>query len=164
MQSVIWLVLCAVVAVMPIVVMICRSRLHLRRLRLRVQKFYASRLFDDMLPLVRLVQRYSVETVTVDKTGVTVRLLYPAGNETSFLMRANGYPYLTPERQEALRAVLEECVPKLADKTRYCLTRQRDKLVNGDVEYHYSYIISNAYKMRLARAPYYDGSLQARLW
>ena len=43
-------------------------------------------------------------------------------------------------------------------------SRQRIRLFNGQVEYAYRYTISNAYKARLSRAPYYDGTLQPRSW
>ena len=68
------------------------------------------------------------------------------------------------EQQEALRAVLEECLPKIRDSQLYHLSRQRVRLLNGQVEYVYRYTISNAYKARLSRAPYYDGTLQPRSW
>lgn len=163
-QSVVWLVVCLAVIAGSILALAWRSCVKARQLQLRVQKLYSSQIFDDMLPLLKAAKKHLVEQVLVDKTGVVIRLLYPVGNEMAFLMRANGYQYLTNEQQEAMRAVWEECVPKLADRNRYYLNRKRVKLINGDVEYHYSYIMLNAYKNKLVRAPYYDGTLQARLW
>ena len=46
----------------------------------------------------------------------------------------------------------------------YAISRQRIRLLNGQTEYAYRYTISNAYKARLSRAPYYDGTLQPRSW
>ena len=141
-----------------------RDRRQQKRLRLRVQKLYASQLFEDMLPLLQACRKRQLEQVIVDKTGVVMRYLHFAGSESAFLMRPNGYRYLSPGQQEALRSVLEDCLPKLRDSQLYHVSRQRIRLLNGQVEYAYRYTITNAYKARLARAPYYDGTLQARSW
>ena len=53
---------------------------------------------------------------------------------------------------------------RIRDSQLYHLSRQRIRLLNGQVEYAYRYTISNAYKARLSRAPYYDGTLQPRSW
>ena len=141
-----------------------RDRRQQKRLRLRVQKLYASQLFEDMLPLLQACRKRQLEQVIVDKTGVVMRYLHFAGSESAFLMRPNGYRYLSPGQQEALRSVLEDCLPKLRDSQLYHLSRQRIRLLNGQVEYAYRYTITNAYKARLSRAPYYDGTLQPRSW
>ena len=133
------------------------------RLRLRVQKFYASVLFEDMAPFLKAARLSRIEQLTVDKTGIILRRL---GQETdsAFLMRPNGYAYLSQEQQEALRAVLEECLPKLRDNRRYHVSRRRVRLLNGTVEYGYRYTMRNDYKAALNRAAYYEGSLKARSW
>lgn len=141
-----------------------RDRRQQKRLRLRVQKLYASQLFEDMLPLLQACRKRQLEQVIVDKTGVVMRYLHFTGSESAFLMRPNGYRYLSPGQQEALRSVLEDCLPKLRDSQLYHLSRQHIRLLNGQVEYAYRYTITNAYKARLSRAPYYDGTLQTRSW
>lgn len=141
-----------------------RDRRQQKQLRLRVQKLYASQLFEDMLPLLQACRKRQLEQVIVDKTGVVMRYLHFAGSESAFLMRPNCYRYLSPGQQEALRSVLEDCLPKLRDSQLYHLSRQRIRLLNGQVEYAYRYTITNAYKARLSRAPYYDGTLQTRSW
>lgn len=143
---------------------ILRERREEKRLRLRIKKLYTSQLFEDMLPLLQMSRKRSIEQLVVDKTGVVIRYLHSSSGESAFLMRPNGYRYLAPEQQEALRAVLEECLPRLRDCGMYHLTRQRIRLLNGQIEYAYRYTISNAYKARLSRAPYYDGTLQPRSW
>lgn len=139
-----------------------REHIHEKKLRLRVEKLYASQMFEDMLPLVHCARRRQVEQLAVDKTGVVLRFLHEG--ETAFLMRPNGYNYLSVEQQEAMRAVWEECVPQLRDQSKYHVLRRRITLLNGEVEYAYQYTISIAYKNRLSRASYYDGSLQPRSW
>lgn len=114
--------------------------------------------------MLKAARRHSVERVTVDKTGVVLRYFQPRSMETAFLMRPSGYAYLTPEQQEAMRVVLEECLPSLRDQQKYRLSRQRVRLLNGDIEYVYHYTISNAYKAELSRAAYYDPALQTRSW
>lgn len=141
-----------------------RERREEKRLRMRVKKLYASQLFEDMLPLLQMSRKRSIEQLIVDKTGVVIRYLNCNSGESAFLMWPNGYRYLSPEQQEAMRAVLEECLPRLRDSGMYHLTRQRIRLLNGQTEYAYRYTISNAYKARLSRAPYYDGTLQPRSW
>ena len=81
-----------------------RDRRQQKRLRLRVQKLYASQLFEDMLPLLQACRKRQLEQVIVDKTGVVMRYLHFAGSESAFLMRPNGYRYLSPGQQEALRS------------------------------------------------------------
>ena len=146
------------------VALMVRDRRQQKLLRLRIQKLYASQLFEDMLPLLQICRKRQLEQVIVDKTGVVMRYLHSVGGESAFLMRPNGYRYLSPDQQEALRAVLEECLPKIRDSELYHLSRQRIRLLNGQVEYAYRYTITNAYKARLTRAPYYDGTLQPRSW
>lgn len=156
--------LLAAVFVGAVVVSLYQEHRHQKKLRLHVQKLYASQLFEDMMPMLKAARRHSVEQVTVDKTGVMLRYFQPHSMETAFLMRPNGYAYLTPEQQEAMRVILEECLPALRDQQKYRLSRRRIRLVNGDTEYEYRYTINNAYKATLVRAPYYDGSLQIRSW
>jgi len=148
-----------------VIVYFYQEHIREKKLRLRVQKLYASQLFEDMMPMIRLARRRPIERLTVDKTGVVLRYLHSADPETAFLMRPNGYRYLTVEQQEAMRAMLEECIPKICDEGNYRVSRKRNVLLNGDVEYSYHYTISNAYKARLARASYYDGTLRStRSW
>ena len=157
-------VLAVAVLVGAAIARLVRDRRQQQRLRLRIKKLYASQLFEDMLPLLQACRKRPLEQLIVDKTGVVMRYLHFAGGESAFLMRPNGYRYLSPDQQEALRAVLEECLPKIRDSQLYHLSRQRIRLLNGQVEYAYRYTISNAYKARLSRAPYYGGTLQPRSW
>lgn len=147
-----------------VIVLVYKQYAHARRLKLLVRKLYSTRLFDELAPLLRMAKRQPLEQITVDKTGIRIRLLYQAGSEFSFLMAERGYSYLSDERQEAMRVLLEQCVPKLADRKRYYVACRRERLINGDVEHSYSYTMKTAYKNKLVRAPYYDGSLKARLW
>ena len=43
-----------------------RDRQQQKRLRLRVQKLYASQLFEDMLPLLQACRKRSLEQLIVD--------------------------------------------------------------------------------------------------
>lgn len=139
-------VLAVAVLVGAAIALLVRDRRRQQRLRLRIKKLYASQLFEDMLPLLQACRKRPLEQLIVDKTGVVMRYLHFAGGESAFLMRPNGYRYLSPDQQEALRAVLEECLPKIRDSQLYHLSRQRIRLLNGQVEYAYRYTISNAYK------------------
>ena len=163
-MQMILLVLLAALLAGVVVVYFYQEHIREQRLQLRVQKLYASQLFEDMIPMLRYARRHAVEQLSVDKTGVVLRFLHSEDAETAFLMRANGYAYLTVEQQEAMRSVLEECLPKLREKEKYHVTRRRVVLLNGSTEYTYQYTISNEYKARLTRAPYYDGTLQPRSW
>lgn len=136
-----------------------RSRRH----KLRVQKLYASPIFQEMLPVLTMAKKRPLEQVTIDKTGVRFAYMTPVGSWDVFDMKENGFAYLTFEQQEAMRTLLEECLPKLADIKRYRSSSRRVRLVNGDVEYEFRYVMQNSYKAMLARAPYYDSSLQTRL-
>ena len=162
MSIVLPIVLAALLA-SAVIVYFYQEHIREKKLRLRVQKLYASQLFEDMTPMIRFAKRHPIEQLMVDKTGVVLRFLHAEEQETAFLMRPNGYSYLSVEQQEAMRTVLEECIPKICDEGNYHVSRKRIVLLNGEVEYAYHYTISNSYKARLARASYYDGSLQ-RSW
>ncbi len=159
MQTVLPILLAASLAGL-VVAYFYQEHIREKKLQLRVQKLYASQLFEDMIPMLQFARRHTVEQLVVDKTGVVLRYLHAEGAETAFLMRPNGYAYLTVEQQEAMRSVLEECLPKLRETEKYHVTRKRNVLLNGSVEYAYQYTIDNRYKSRLTRAPYYDGTLQ----
>ena len=163
MQTVLPVLLAAMLAGV-VVAYFYQEHLREKKLQLRVQKLYASQLFEDMIPMLQFARHNAIEQLVVDKTGVVLRYLHSEGAETAFLMRANGYAYLTVEQQEAMRSVLEECLPKLRDKEKYHVIRKRVVLLNGTTEYAYQYTISNSYKARLTRAPYYDGTLQQQSW
>lgn len=163
MQILLPVVLAALLA-SAVILYFYREHVREKKLRLRVQKLYASQLFEDMIPMLRSAKHRPVEQIMVDKTGVSVRYLQPDSQETAFLLRPNGYRYFTPEQQEAMRTVLEECIPKLSETEKYHVIRKRVTLLNGDIEYAYQYLITNSYKARLNRAAYYDGSLQPRSW
>ena len=163
MQIVLPVLLAAMLAGL-VVAYFYQEHIREKKLKLRVQKLYASQLFEDMIPMLRFARHHAIEQLSVDKTGVVLRYLHSEGAETAFLMRPNGYAYLTVEQQEAMRSVLEECLPKLRDKEKYHVIRKRITLLNGTTEYTYQYTISNDYKARLTRAPYYDGSLQQQSW
>ena len=163
MQTVLPVLLAAMLAGV-VVAYFYQEHLREKKLQLRVQKLYASQLFEDMIPMLQFARHNAIEQLVVDKTGVVLRYLHSEGAETAFLMRPNGYAYLTVEQQEAMRSVLEECLPKLREKEKYHVTRKRNVLLNGSVEYAFHYTIDNAYKALLNRAPYYDGTLQPHSW
>ena len=117
-----------------------------------------------MKPILLRAQRFSVESLTIDKTGFTFRFLSPVGYETHFRMADYGYPNLTLEKQETLLLLLEEYMPKLTMHDSYSFRAKRTRLLDGHVEYQYRYIIQIDYKNLLTRAPYYDGSLQSQVW
>ncbi|HNW85777.1 MAG TPA: hypothetical protein PLP25_01865 [Candidatus Limiplasma sp.] len=157
-------ILIALLGIATVVYLIVADRRRMRVQRLRVKKLYASPMFEAMKPLLQRAQKYSVESLTIDKTGFTFRFLFPFGYEMRFTMADYGYPNLTNEKQEALLLLLEEFVPKFTTRDRYSFRSVRTKLLDGHVEYQYKYIIRIDYKNLLTRAPYYDGSLQSQLW
>lgn len=159
MQTILPVLFAAMLASL-VVVYFYREHIREKKLQLRVQKLYASQLFEDMIPMLRFARHHSIEQLSVDKTGVVLRYLHAEGAETAFLLRPNGYNYLTVEQQEAMRSVLEECLPKLRETDKYHVSRKRVVLLNGTVEYTYQYTISSSYKSMLTRAPYYDGTMQ----
>ena len=132
----------------------------LQLLRLRVKKLYASPLFAELIPILKFAQRRPLEQLIIDKTGIAIRFLEPVGSESYFSLREQGYPMLTPEKQEALLVLLEEFLPQLTDRHRYILRKKHRRLVNGRRETYYCYVIMNQYKMMLVRAPRYNGSLK----
>ena len=131
-----------------------RSRL----LCLRVKKLHASPMFAALAPMLKNAQNRPIEQLTVDKTGVVIRFLHPAGSEVRFRLRDLGYGYLSQEKQEALVVLLEQFLPRVADVHRYSFKKKRTLLLNGHYESYYQYTILNSYKTSLVRAPYYDGS------
>ena len=114
MHNILPIVLTALLAGV-VVIYFYQEHVREKKLQIRVKKLYASQLFEDMIPMLRAVKHHSVEQLMLDKKGVSVRYLHADSPETAFLMRPNGYDYLTPEQQEAMRVMLEECLPKLTD-------------------------------------------------
>ena len=154
----------ALIGIATVVYLMVADRRRVRVQRLRVKKMYASPMFEAMKPMLQRAQKYSIESLTIDKTGFTLRFLCPFGYEIRFSMADYGYPNLTNDKQEALLLLLEEFVPKLTTRDCYFFRTIRNQLLDGHVEYQYRYIIRIDYKNLLARAPYYDGSLQSQLW
>jgi hypothetical protein len=154
----------AFIGVIFLIYLMMADRKRVRLQRMRVKKLYSSPLFIAMRPILRQAQKYSIESMVIDKTGFVIRFLFPLGYETRFDFLENGYPNLTVEKQEALLLLIEEVVPKLAAHDCYSFRSVRTKLLNGSVEYQYKYIMKIDYKNLLIRAPYYDGSLQGQLW
>ena len=147
-----------------LVALVLDERKRMQMQRVRVKNLSSSALFESMKPLLLRAQRLSVESLTIDKTGLTFRFLSPVGYEAHFHMTDYGYPNLTLDKQEALLLLLEEFVPKLTTHSYYAFRSKRTKLLDGHVEYQYRYIIQTDYKNLLTRAPYYDGSLQSQVW
>ena len=156
--------LIAFIGISVVIYLMIADRKRMRLLRLRVKKLHASPMFEAMRPMLERARRYSIESVTIEKTGFVLRFLFPYGYEARFDMADYGYPNLTLEKQEALLVLLEEFVPKLTTHDCYSFRATRKKLLDGHVEYQYKYIIQIDYKNMLTRAPYYDGSLQSQLW
>lgn len=154
----------ALIGIALVVCLVQDDRKRMRMQRLRVKKLYASSMFEAMKPILLRAQRFSVESLTIDKTGFTFRFLSPVGYETHFRMADYGYPNLTLEKQETLLLLLEEYMPKLTMHDSYSFRAKRTRLLDGHVEYQYRYIIQIDYKNLLTRAPYYDGSLQSQVW
>ena len=136
----------------------CLWREHVRaeKLRLLAIKMHASPMFAQLSPMLKNAQSRPIEQLWVDKTGVIVRYIYPAGSETRFILRDHGYAPLSEEKQRALLTLLEEFLPLIADSHRYALKKKRFLLINGRFETYYHYNIHHAYKATLMRAPQYQ--------
>ena len=156
--------LIAFIGMIVVVYLMFADRRRARMQRLKVKKLYSSPRFEVMRPMLRQAQKYSIESLTIDKTGFTIRFLFPFGHETKFCVTDHGYPNLTIDRQETLLMLLEEVVPKLTASDCYSFRSVRNRLLDGRVEYQYKYLIQIDYKNMLIRAPYYNGSLQSQLW
>jgi len=140
-----------------------RQHHRTRMQQLRVRKLYASPVFEALYPMLRGARRHVPERVTVDKTGVIFYYLTPAGSSNAFLMKEHGFAYLTPEQQEAMLVVLEECLPTLRENDHYHFRKKSQRLLNGCQDFSYSYTMSNSYKITLARSTYYDPRMEAKL-
>lgn len=154
MRREVWLILLAAALLAYLIVLICREARAVRRHKLRVRKLYASPVFEAMLPFLSTARRRRLEQARVDKTGVLFTYLTPPGSSSAFLMKKQGFAYLTPEQQNAMRTLLEECLPYLQDRSMYRVSRRVYRLVNGEKEYSYRYVIQNDYKAMLARSRY----------
>ena len=128
-----------------------QTRLHRRRVRM----LYASPVMDELQHGLRFAKKHAAELITVDKNGVYLRFLSPGYGEYFYLMEEHGFAQLTPQQQSAMRTVLEERLPHLAEKSHYRLTRKTIQLPNGKIEYAFSYTMTNSYKEQLTRAPHY---------
>jgi len=133
-----------------------RERMRLRKIALLARKMHASPMFAELSPLLKSAQYRAIEMLMVDKTGVMIRYVHPAGSEARFLMREHGFPALSEEKRQALLCILEEFLPLIADTHRYALHKKHILLLNSRFESYYLYTIRNAYKATLFRAPQYS--------
>lgn len=107
MTPVILEVILGILLLVYLVAALVREIRRLQRQRMRVRKLYASPVFQDMLPMLEHARKRHLEQVRVDKTGVLITYLFPAGSNSAFLMKPHGYAYLTEEQQDAMRTLLE---------------------------------------------------------
>ena len=133
-----------------------RERVRMHKITLLAQKMHASPMFAELSPLLKSAQHRAIELLTVDKTGVIIRYIHPAGSESRFLVRDYGFPALSEEKQRALLYILEQFLPLIADTHRYTLRKKRILLLNGRFETYHQYTILNAYKTTLTRASQYS--------
>ena len=103
MTPVILEVILGILLLVYLVAALVREIRRLQRQRMRVRKLYASPVFQDMLPMLEHARKRHLEQVRVDKTGVLITYLFPAGSNSAFLMKPHGYAYLTEEQQDAMR-------------------------------------------------------------
>ncbi len=158
-------IIASAILIVLLIMIIGKELKRERRLKLLVRKLYSTELFDELAPILRVIKRQPIEQISVDKRGIKIRLLRNAGSDLGFSFVERGYGFMCRERQEAVRVMLEQCLPKLADRKLYHLTCKRERLINGDVDYIFCYTMKSAYKNKLVRAPYYDGTLsRARGW
>jgi len=150
------------IALVVYLMIVDRRRIYLQRLK--VKKMYASPMFEAMRTMLKQAQKYSIESLAIDKTGFTIHFLFPFGYQTRFNVADFGYPNLTLDKQETMLLLLEDLLPKLTANGCYSFRSIRNRLLDGHVEYQYKYLIQIDYKNMLTRAPYYNGSLQSQLW
>ena len=131
-----------------------------RMLKLHVRKMNASPMFAEMVPLLKRMQHESIEQLIIDKKGLTIRHLQPAGRETYFSVYAHGYPPLGQESRKVLLVLLEEFLPIIANRNYYSFKKKNRYLLNGKCESYYAYIICNPYKATLVRPPLLREGLQ----
>lgn len=156
-------ILAATIFLIILLVQLIKQYRYTRMVQLRMRKLYASPVYEALRPMLKAARHRQLERISIDKTGVLFQYMIPSGSRSAFLMKNYGFAYLTPEQQDAMRALLEQCLPNLGDRTCYQLNKKKHRLVNGDVEYSYSYVMANSYKITLTRANYYDPELTARL-
>ena len=129
--------------------------------RLRAQKMYASPMFQELLPILKSFRKVPFEQLQVDRFGLYIRLIQPGGQEIRFRFGEHGASTFSLEKQEALLALVESSLPKIADSNRYRLYKKRRRMLNGKFEYIFTYVVDTDYKIAINRAPYYDGTMQA---
>ena len=105
-----------------------------------------------MTPFLSAAQKMPIEQLLIDKTGISIRLFGGTSQETAFVLRSWGYSYFTEDQQEAMRLVLEQELPQLAEREKYNAALKPVRLLNGDREYVFSYTLTAKYKSQLFRA------------
>ena len=75
MQTILPVLLAAMLAGI-VVAYFYQEHLREKKLQLRVQKLYASQLFEDMIPMLQFARHNAIEQLVVDKTGVVLRYLH----------------------------------------------------------------------------------------
>ncbi|MBE5802389.1 MAG: hypothetical protein E7319_08910 [Clostridiales bacterium] len=151
----VWAMVVSIILAATLIGFLISEHRQARKHQRRVRKMYASAVLDALKPMLIYAQKHVVESASVDKTGVVFRYLSPNGGESVFRMKDYGFPNMSDKQQDAMRTILEEQLPDLADQKRYRLTRHNIRLLDGSLEYAYTYSMSRAYKQVHARSSYY---------
>ena len=80
----------AMIGIAAVVYLMVVDRRRMRVQRLRVKKLHASPMFEAMKPLIQRAQKYSIESLSIDKTGFTLRFLFPFGLLVFWVSRRSG--------------------------------------------------------------------------
>lgn len=97
------LILLAVVALMVIVLRLEREQ---RRQREAVRQVRESKLYAHVYPLLRKYEHESIEQVMLDRSGLYIRLFYPAGRMLTYRFEMHGLHPIPEDRLYPLAQAL----------------------------------------------------------
>ncbi len=116
------LILLAVVALMVIVLRLEREQ---RRQREAVRQVRESKLYAHVYPLLRKYEHESIEQVMLDRSGLYIRLFYPAGRMLTYRFEMHGLHPIPEDRLYPLAQALGVDLKDLSKSAQVRLQRLR---------------------------------------
>lgn len=145
------LILLAVVALMVIVLRLEREQ---RRQRETVRQVRESKLYAHVYPLLRKYAHESIEQVMLDRSGLYIRLFYPAGRMLTYRFEMHGLHPIPDDRLYPLAQALGVDLKDLSNPRKYAFNVCERVHANGEREPYYEYNITTPYKDDLQRRLY----------
>ena len=136
----------SVIAFVAAIYLLLYCRRERQKELLRMEALRDSRLYKDLFPLIQEASSRDLDQVRVERSRVTVTLVYPPGTLGVFDLHQYGHFQLSRTRTRVLAEVIAEDLDILQETSKYSFARRRVIRANGSVDYSYVFTIRSSYK------------------